>query len=281
MTPYPEIVEFCKKENPALIYVAIGCAQGSYPEEGGSAQQWPPFVAAWPGRKVVILIDPLLEQPARGLAQSQGQAAFFSLEKEFDWKADRPFIHDLCALTDSYLIVQDYSGHDIRPYYPLALFGPTLLDRVLFDVTGGDGGCFVDFSNVHIIRDTTGRFIQAPYTPLCQLLPLHPPTFKEQIRERFGILMQYAVRRYRMLQNLEEDRDWCTAEIVQHRLTPLTYAYRSTDLYTIVTEVIFDFCGTVGHYMTTAEVYELLHGPLDQIRTSMTVLRDLALDSEI
>lgn len=304
-----------------LIYVAIGCSQKWYQQSGaqGSAQEYPPFVESWPGRKLCILIDPELEDEPDGITRAGGAAArldnavsltlefanrnpsvnFVVLRKHFQWRDEGA--QECCAFLNSLIqrclrpsgprmIVQDYTGTDIRPYYPLEIFGHAMLPRVLFDITGGDPGCFVDFSKYQLIRDTNGHFIQQQLTPLWKLKAhgVRGKAFEDLVFQRYSLALDSAARCWRAQNGHDEARDWYAPSLVAERIRPLLYAYgippqlvRAANgdpliPFAAAEEPIFDLCATVGHYMCHEEVYHLLTGPFDDLRNALKLLRDLA-----
>jgi len=130
------IVSYCKRFQPHLIYIAIGCSQRFH--EPGSAmaspQGYPPFLKSMGTRQLCILIDPLLEDPPRPCEGFQseaeqeiivvGETHFIPLRRDFEWTCrlscpqrgrlleqpvgpgdarrsteDTAFIHTLCAYT--------------------------------------------------------------------------------------------------------------------------------------------------------------------------------------
>lgn len=177
------IIELCQTEIPDIIYLSIGCAQGYY-EPGSpreSSQQYPPCIAGLGGRQICILVDPRLESPIRALPIPEPTEApilhdknvsFIPVRRFFEWDSneDRQFIDALCRLAidqKTRLIVQDYTGHDIHPDYPIDRFDRDALCRkVLFDFTYNEGGCFVDLSKVRILCKSDGSFLQPSFEPL-------------------------------------------------------------------------------------------------------------------
>ena len=305
---YDDILAFCKSQPTPLIYLSIGCSQRFYPQGGGSAQQFPPFVASWPGRRVCILIDPDLEESPRGIVDAGkpaqplhdgqiadfGDVAFVTRRRPWGWPyhpnnderiGSAQFLDGLCRLATAiggpHLIVQDYSGPDIRRFYPVAEHGVQLLNRVMFDVTGMDGGCFVDFSKVHIRRDERGNFIQPAFTPLWKLRALHHPALAHEAADRAATLLNYVGRLYRAHRLLDPPRDWYAPESGEKRVQTMTWAYglqpgtNTKDLLSLFHAGIFDLCATAEHFVSEGEVLALLEGPFDQVRTSLTLLRDV------
>ena len=327
MDPYNQLLNACQDiplSAGDLIYVAIGCSQKWYLTSGatGSAQEYPPFVAGWFSRKLCILIDPDLEEEPDGISRAGGATAtlpdcmpltlehvrrpeitFVALRKNFRWRDEgsqecRAFLNSLiqrCLQPGGpHMIVQDYSGADIRPYYPLETFGHPLMSRVLYDITGGDPGCFVDFSKYRIIRDSNGHFVQPQLTPLWKLkaFAVKGKAFEDLAFQRYSLALDAAARCWRAQNGRDEARDWYAPALVAERIRPLLYAYgippqlakaANGDLlipFSAVEEPVFDFCATVGHYMSHEEVYHLLTGPFDDLRNAMKMLRDLAVEEQ-
>ena len=309
-----------------LIYVAIGCSQKWYQATDarkGSPQEYPPFVADWPGRKLCILIDPELENEPVGITEAGGTSAtlddcvpltlafdngkptvtFVALRQYFHWNnhagcdpADcRAFLNALIQRAlprpAPYMIVQDYSGPDIRRYYPLERFGVGMMGKVLFDITGGDPGCFVDFSKYHILRDSAGHFIQPHYTPLWKLKGrgIVGKAFTDLVLQRYNLALDSAARCWRAQNGHDIPRDWYAPSIVAGRIRSLLFTYGTSHRFAVAPngdplipfevaeELIFDLCATVGHYMSHTEVYALMTGPFDDLRASVKLLRDLAI----
>lgn len=306
-----------------LIYVAIGCSQKWYQQTGaqGTPQEYPPFVAEWIGRKLCILIDPELEEEPVGITQAGGAPAklpdympltlehvrrpaitFVAARARFEWRADNEghdacmtFLHGLLqrALQPEgpHMIVQDYSGIDIRPLYPVERYGHQLFSKVLFDITGGDAGCFVDFSKFRVVRDHAGHFVQPAYTPLWKLRALRlGKAYEDQIRERYSLGLDAAARCWRAQNGHDEARDWYAPAIVAPRIRPLLYTYGVDPVlatnrageplipFAAAEEVLFDLCAVTGNYMSHEEAYSLLTGDFEQLRTAMRTLRDIALE---
>jgi hypothetical protein len=288
-----DILELCAVTRPAYIYLAIGCALGHYAEGQGSPQQYPPPIATLPGRKICILVDPGLESPPRSYAQvgisdpsaqsqyvTHGDVTFIPVRREFRWPVpwaqaeqqpaiqhDSRFIDGLIALTrrpgsPTRLIVQDYSGTDIRPFYPHDAPPP----RVLYDMTGRDGGCFVDFAAVRIHQTPAGDFIQPPYEPLRTLqTTLAADEFRAVAEQRSRLLTDYAHRYYRIMRGVEPPRDWATPHTIGLRLAPLFVAYAHppnvrdpANLFALMSTALYDFVTVAGDYMDDTAIWQIL-----------------------
>ena len=206
---------------PLLIYVAIGCSLELYPPGEHPAQQYPPYLRTFHCPQICVLIDPRLEMPARVLTDIAGETAditilpvleYFHHTSEYGestaWFLER--LATACVSKQAQLIVQDYTGANIHPYYPIHL-DRGVLKKVLYDPTYRDGGCFVDMSAIQIFRDAEGGFIQPIYTPLSVLRELVPHNiFLEQLRARKYPILSMLFRLYKILRGLAEPRDWCT-----------------------------------------------------------------------
>jgi hypothetical protein len=288
-----DIATLCESIQPALIYVAIGCSQRYYPEGQGSPQQYPPQIAATPGRKICILIDPLLEDvprvftqiglpdPATAATQCytiHGDIMIIPVRREFHWPlpwtrpeqraaaaADTALLQRLVGLTNQgqvRLIVQDYSGTDIRPFF-LQNAKPT---HVLYDMTGHDGGCFIDFTRITLHRAPNGDFIQPPYSTLQSLQPLIPAAeLQATMKDRSALLTNYAHRYYRVLRGVEPPRDWITPEGFRARLLPLFIAYGlppivsdPANLYRLIAAALCDFATIAGDYLDDEAIANMI-----------------------
>lgn len=320
MFTYDEILTICKNKvatSPdCLIYVAIGCSQAHYPPTGGTPQQFPPFVAAHAGHKICIWIDPGLEAEPRGFQNAGlppqplpdnmiadvGFATFIPLRKNFAWPNHwgtdsevgpcMNFMDELCRLcvhpaSTASMIVQDYSGTDIRQFYPLDRFGYSLLPKVLYDVTYKDSGCFVDFAKVHILRNNDG-FVQPAYSPMWSLATIAGAAsiMNAEMGDRYNMLINYVWRLYKIQTGREVPRDWCTPDVVEMRARRLYLAYgiqqgdtSTPTLRRLLIEGISDFCAVVGHYQTDAETTSLIDGDNNMLPNALNILRSVAAEN--
>ncbi len=299
---WSDTVRYCQYHRPDLIYVAIGCSQKrhAHPLEtrmrelsssAGEAaygkhspQECPPFVRQWvtrsgaPARSVCILIDPDLEDDLYAFydltAEELARTRFITVRRNFNWvseasTADRDFIHALCDLAihapDTYLIVQDYSGEELRRYYPLGhprFSAPDLLAKVAFDVGFMDGGCWLDFDKVRLERDaTTGGFLQPPYMRLREMAAIATPdVLLFHAEQRYYTLLSYVWGFYRH----PGERDWCSADAVQAKMGALPYVYGTPNtidapnLKALATHMLDDFAQTAGAELTPAEIATML-----------------------
>ena len=189
-----DITTLCTKicnEEQTTIYFAVGCGLEYYAPGTHPPQQYPPFMAEFPGRHICILMDPLLESPPKVYADlgvsvpdtgsdtgpvTIGNVTFIPVRRNFEWGSEeaRLFIDELCILcldTPARLIVQDYAGNYIDRYYPIDRLGTQITKKVLFDVTYRDGGCFIDLGAVRILRHRDGSFVQPRYDPNSVIRP--------------------------------------------------------------------------------------------------------------
>ncbi len=274
------IVEYCRQTSPALIYLAVGCSQKHHPREKATPQEYPPFVASWPGRKVCILVDPELESPPYcfrdvGMSETQeevyknqflvehGDVTFFSVRRALhiphyngqtiENQEDIRFIHALCAvacdLPSTKFIFQCYSGAHIAGLFPVEQFDGRLLRNVLFDVCYGEGGCFIDFSKINILRDSKGDFIQPTGRHLSELVTLgHRELLLKELRSRKDDLGYYIHRYYCILRGTKEPRDWCNPGVILNRMRPLCRIYNTPvktnvgALQALLFEALVDYC---------------------------------------
>ena len=274
------IVEYCRQTAPALIYLAVGCSQKHHPREKATPQEYPPFVASWPGRKVCILVDPELESPPYcfrdvGMSETQeevyknqflvehGDVTFFSVRRALhiphyngqtiENQEDIRFIHALCAvacdLPSTKFIFQCYSGAHIAGLFPVEQFDGRLLRNVLFDVCYGEGGCFIDFSKINILRDSKGDFIQPAGRHLSELVTLgHRELLLKELRSRKDDLGYYIHRYYCILRGTKEPRDWCNPGVILNRMRPLCRIYNTPlktnvgALQALLFEALVDYC---------------------------------------
>jgi len=234
-----DIIAFCKEHEPTVIYLAIGPAHSA-------PQQYPPFLNEIEGKQICLLFDPRMEDPLSAfvaddtpLVMENDNVTLISMPRHFAWDQDddRSFVHELCKIaiegTNRRLIVQDYTGRDIREDYPLHIFGEPLLRRVLFDVTYVNSGCFVDFTQVRLYRRPNGDFLQPFYDRISALLPyVSKDTLAAVIQDRNSRLVYNAMRLYRVLCGTEEAPEWCTEEAVFQKIRPLllTYGFGQTEL---------------------------------------------------
>ena len=278
---HQEILDFCKRENPDIIYLAIGCSMAHWPvgDRNDTPQGHPPPVKALGGRQLCILIDPTLENPPRctGLTEPTmdpiirtAEGTYITLRRYFEWDNDDiPLIDMLCQFVlkgRSRLIVQDYAGAIINKYYPLG--EPAILKQVLFDMTYQNGGCFIDFSKVRILTRPDGSFVQPLYEPLADILPhLDRDQRYYLLKQRSDTVCCYVKRLHNIQSGTEEYRDWCTAGHLYRLMEPLTTIYgtsHSTDnvaLEHLMVAYLHDLCQTVGDFISDEDALAMARKP--------------------
>ena len=313
---YSDIIKYCRESNPSLIYLAVGCAQGHHTRANASPQQYPPFVEAWPGRKICILIDPELEQPPycfdkltqsnQQLSEIAGSAVvdfnqslrFYCLRMRFEtldapsvnsqyrsdpktYEHDMTFLYSLCDLaytSHTKFIYQDYTGRITDYLYPLSRYEDPeqLKANVLFDVTYNEGGCFVDFTTVKILRKPNGDFLHPEHEVLANLRS-HPSLMAIYAKKRRSILGSYIHWYYQILLGNKPERDWCTASTILPKMTPLCQIYKTpidaskSSIHTLLKTALFDYCAATDHYLSESDVEEIIEKP-EQYTTTLVML---------
>ena len=292
---------------PHLIYVAIGCGMTAHPYGSHSPQQFPPQVAVWPGHKVCILIDEHFEPaplyvfrdlgitgPGLGPGPIPGQpltvnvaddATFIVIQRRWDWKnpVDAGQIAALCQVCienpHTYMIVQDYTGEDPTPYYPLQRGGggahggrSRLIDKVLFDMTQGrfGGECFVDFSKVHIRREPhTGAFVQRRFQSLMSFWrDLDADELYAELERRYSIATYTVYPHYLELRGRLEPKPWRSAEVLRKAIQPMVYTYGLPDaslteenLRAYLRAAILDFTAAIASPMDLIDLERIIDAP--------------------
>jgi hypothetical protein len=279
-----------------MIYVGIGCSQKRHEYGKHSPQECPPYVRNQHRSAVCILIDPDLEDDLyvlRDLTDEElSRTRIITVRRNFYWKTpeDMAFIHSLCGLAlhvpDTYLIVQDYSGEELRRHYPIQHFGPALLRKVIFDISYMGGGCWLDFDKVRLERDTDGGFLQPPYMPLSSAIAIATPEVIRFLAERrYYTLVSYVFGYYRHpVEPCEEHSqrppsadiepcDWCTPETVAFKLREICAAeaygvpvlVTKENLRVLASRMVEDFANTAGAELTAAEIARMLDEPTEKV----------------
>ena len=296
-----EIATFCEASEPDIIYLAIG-------PSGSPDQQCPPFLRHPDLDLICILVDPHLEDPpvaykdlGPGAAAVPlmvvGNVTYIPLRRFFHHHAnatspdDIILLHRLCFVAlnsrKTRLIVQDYSGSDLRRLYPLDLFGPELLGKVLFDFSYRDGECFVDFSKVRLL--TRGpQFVQPHYETLAAIAPYCTlDQLKFQVVERTETMSVYVKRLYRIQNGQEPERDWCTLDVVKSRSDRLCRIYGlpqdtgNATLEKLLAAFLFDMCAVTGNFMGEEEANALIRQPERNYESSLMVLKELFTENQL
>ena len=293
-----DILHYCEHHKPDVIYVGIGCSQKRHEYGKHTAQECPPFVRNFVSvaTAVCILIDPDLEDDLyvlRDLTDEElSRTRIITVRRNFYWENpdDMSFIHSLCGIAlrgpDTYLIVQDYSGEELRRHYPIQHFGPALLRKVVFDVSYMGGGCWLDFGKVRLERDMDGGFLQPPYMPLSSAIAVASPEVIQFLAERrYYTLVSYVFGYYRRpVEPCEEHsqrppsadiepRDWCTPETVALKLREICAAeaygvpvsVTKENLRVLASRMVEDFAHTAGAELTAAEIARMLDEPTEKV----------------
>lgn len=247
-TSLPSILQ---EQKPALVYLGIGCARAPL-------QQYPPFLKKFGGRQVCILIDPDLEESFTH--ETPDTVTFVYLRRYFDWATEGEFIKELCQLPGAQLIVQDYSGTDISTYYPLQDMGPSILRKVVFDVTYGSGGCYMDFATVHILRTVDGGFINPLYEPLTVIRPhISPELFTRLIRGR-NIAIRFVYKLNRIRKGLDTFSDPADIQQKSAWLYPI-YGERPPDHERLMVAYLTDLSYALDNKsITQAAILDTIEG---------------------
>lgn len=276
---------------PHLIYVAIGCGMSPHPYGSHSPQQYPPQVAAWPGRKVCILIDENFEprplyvfrdlgvpDPFRAV-NTIGDTTFITIQRHWDWKspADHGQIRALCEVAmcnpQTYMILQDYTGADPTPYYPLQAFGRGLLDKVLFDMTGSrfGGECYIDFAKIRIRRHpATGAFLQTRFQPLSTFWhEMGREALGDELERRYSIATYTVYPHYLELCGRLEPKPWRNADVLRAAMTPMcfTYGFREPPALTpeylraFLQSAVLDFTAAIDAPMPAEDLARIIDAP--------------------
>jgi hypothetical protein len=231
----------------------------------------------FPYRQICILIDPYLEMPPRCTDEVTKldvpyEITILPIRSTFEFPTHMEFLHRLIRLcTDPSLrvkmIVQDFTGRDIRPYYPIQMYGDALFHHVLFDATYGDGGCFPDLTAIRILQ-TNGNFVQPMYSTLSALSSLVPPSIvKQQFQlRRHSIYMLSTVHRVSI--GVEEYRDWCTKKEILRFLPQYSKLYDIPEpeldlaqtIRSILMMTLLDVCKLAEIYLTPEEMDSIVDG---------------------
>jgi hypothetical protein len=201
-------------------------------------QQIPIFLDKYNGKKkVIILIDPGLETPLKSestipmeiyflsddgkfriFRTTCGNTLIFAISSRFYWEDEKHCPHEDSQLVPicnnflvkliefnlhnkSKLIGQDFTGRDTRNAYNSLgnIFDKNeYYKRVLFDITYGDSGCFVDFSKSPIIYDQEDNFVQVRNKKLIELRRILPHYFKKMAESRINLVLWHLNRQLRI-----------------------------------------------------------------------------------
>ena len=291
------VKQICDKRRPQTIYLAIGCANSAI-------QQFPPFLASSRNTsQLCIWVDPCLEDVPEGLALTELSPVPLSecevlegphtqcvvLRKHFYWKAgDSSIWTDFMNMLYTYtaknptspqLIVQDYSGVNFARFYSSQIQAYDrchFLSHVLFDVTYNEGGCYVDFDKVCILRyPGSGAFFQPAYETLGsihQWVKKGGTNGSEHLQCELDKRMRYMkhsiYRLYRTLEGREEARDFYSPDSVCTRCSHLFVMYNLPPAVTelcvvrrLLIAFFHDLASIVEYTQSEEETQTLLDGP--------------------
>jgi hypothetical protein len=174
-------------------------------------QQDPLFLNKFNGNKVVILIDPLLEDTLkiqekhnlniistsenfRYLNGNNYKVFAINQRIEYDNEDDFHFICNIISealAVNTKVILQDFTGNSPANLYSrlIPIFGKdNLFPNVLFDVTYGDGDCLVLFNDndCHMFDN---HFIQNKFMPLQMVKSINSPFYNKLLKQRSDIIL--------------------------------------------------------------------------------------------
>jgi hypothetical protein len=266
------------RTGPLLVYVAVGCAVGRYPEGEHPQQQYPPYLQTFDCRQICVLIDPDLEMPPRSMADTAELATDITIlpvleslyhSVDHDGFLDR--VAQLCLTTQNRLIVQEFNGSNTNLHYPMHL-GREVRKYVLYDPTYSDGGgCSPNLSAIELLRDARGNFVQPQHARLQDLYGTVPAEiFKKQFKSRFYHVVQILLRKYRIVRNLEEPRDWVTDTMVSTAMQQFCFIYDlpvDGSLQALLLAVVQDFCALGQTQMSLEEMRTIVESPGNEMET--------------
>ena len=199
-----DISNIIQELNNGIIYMAIGSAMGHYEPETITPfnnQQYPCFLNNLECKKLIILIDPNLEDDLKiahlgdiEFICSEDNTRYYkndlltviAINKSFNYLSNSFFLETFDdndytfllniisqALENNVkLIFQDFSGRD-PTYFYCDLFDifdkEKLVKYINFDITQKDSGCYVEFDNDMLRLDSNKCFIQPKYMNLVDI----------------------------------------------------------------------------------------------------------------
>ena len=283
---YTYIQEECGKGGPLLLYVGIGCSLEHYPPGKHPQQQYPPYLREFLCQQICVLIDPRLEMPPRvfgDFADIRGDVTILPIVDSYNHTSQYGdstawFLESLAKLctgsgTRVQMIVQEYTGTDIQPFYPLRL-GIDILKNVLYDPTYGCCECACSPNFSAIFRDAEGGFIQPAYTPLYPLRSLVPrDVFLVQYRKRVYPIVGILSRLYKNLRGIGEVMEWCTVEKQAYIIQYYSFIYGVSSGDTVIQlrrlliEVVKDICAfRAWEPMSQEGIVAIVDSPGEDIR---------------
>ena len=283
-------------ETGSIIYVAIGCSVERYAPSKHPPQQYPPYLHAFNCPQICVLIDPRLEMPPRAYADVAAVAATATKSISGDitilpviedynhtsyygestsWFLDK--LSQLCLTKRVQLIVQDFTGTNIHPFYPIH-HGRKILKKVLYDPTYKDGNCDPDMSAIKVFRDEEGGFIQPMYSPLNELRWVSHDVFKAQFKLRTYPTLNMLLRLYKIMRGFAEPKDWCTEATVETHLRYYSFIYDITSgdftsrLRQTLMASLKDICIMSGKPLSDVALYAIVDSAGDEMETMWKAL---------
>ena len=179
-----------------IIYIAVGSAMGHYDPNTITPfnnQHYPCFLERMECKKLIILIDPNLEDDLKILNldligtdddntryYNNDLLTVIAINKSFNYlndidDNDYTFLLNIISNSISQktkLIFQDFTGKDSTDFY-CNLFDifdkQDLIKYINFDITQKECGCYVEFDYDMITLDNKGHFIQPKYMNLVDI----------------------------------------------------------------------------------------------------------------
>jgi hypothetical protein len=150
------------------------------------------------------------------------------IRENWNWETHKQITDRLCLQDKSrYIFVQDFTGADIRPYFPWSQ-APQALKHIVFDINDTEGDCSPDMSAAHLYRDSSGDFVQPAYMSLIEMIKnpdIPRSVVRDHMKKRYECARFWLWKLYRQHAKQEEYRDWCVPAIVDWRIQPLFRAY--------------------------------------------------------
>ena len=160
------------------------------------------------------------------------------------------------------MILQDYTGRDIRPYYPIDIH-PDIQKSVLYDVTYGDGGCWIDFDTIRILKDTAGNFLQPAYLHLSEIHGKIPDAIFEKELSRRRIDLTNIHTYTCIVRGLREPSSWITEDRIRGPAAQYSRVYRvsKSDYTAILMSAIRDICAAAACSLSAEEMDTIVLSP--------------------
>jgi len=283
---YSYIQEECRKGRPLLLYVGIGCSLEHYPPGKHPPQQYPPYLYDFPCPQICVLIDPRLEMPPRVFDDIRGDITILPIVEFYHHTSQYGdstawFLESLAKLclgsdTRVQMIVQEFTGTNIQPFYPLHL-GRNILKNVLYDPTYGSSDCACSPKFSTILRNAEGGFIQPAYSPLYPLRSLAPRNiFLAQHRSRAYPIVGILLRLYKNLRGIGEVLEWCTVEKQAYIIRYYSFIYdvsmrpledTTLQLRRLLIEAVKDICAfREWKPMSQEDIVAIVDSPGEEMR---------------